>query len=96
MSLERIHKFVVLSQEMKCFTKAVYLLLAFNILGCSYAYSMPKFRKQVTDLYSLFWAFIHSSLLWLQHGLVIMSDQRSLISSNPEDHVVRDVKSWYD
>ena len=39
--VERVNKIVVLSQEMKCFTKVVYLLVAFNILGFSYAYNIP-------------------------------------------------------
>ena len=47
--VERVDKFVVLSQEMKCFTKFVYLLVAFNILGCSYAYNMPISEASVNN-----------------------------------------------
>ena len=40
-------KFVVISQEMKCFTEVVSLKVAFNILGCSYAYNNFVSKLQI-------------------------------------------------
>ena len=88
---------VVLSQEMECFTKVVCLLVAFNILGCSYAYNMPisdksyRFIQLVLSIHSL---ESSANLIWLQHGVVIRGDQRRPTSGNPADYVAPDVILW--
>ena len=82
---------------MKCFTKVVYLFVAFNILDCSYAYNMPiseasyRFIQLVLSIHS---SESNANLIWWQHGVVIGSDQRRPTSSNPEDYVVRDIILW--
>ena len=82
---------------MKCFTKVVYLLVAFNILGFSYAYNIPiseasyRFIQLVLSIHS---SESNANLIWLQHGVVIRGDQRRPTSSNPEDYVVHDIILW--
>ena len=72
---------------MKCFTKVVYLFVAFNILDCSYAYNMPiseasyRFIQLVLSIHS---SESNANLIWWQHGVVIGN----------EDYVVRDIILW--
>ena len=96
-SVERVDKFVVLSQEMNCFTEVVFFLVVFNIWDCSYAYNVPiseasyRFIQLVLSIHS---SESNANLIWLQHGVVIRGDQRRPSSSNPEDCVVHDVILW--
>ena len=97
MSVDRVDKFVVLSQEMKCFTKVVCLLVVLNIWSCSYSYNVPiseascRFIQLVLSFHS---SQSNADSIWLQHGVVIRGDQRKPPSSNPEDYVVHDVILW--
>ena len=87
-------KFVVFSQEMKCFTQVVVFLVVFNIFGCSYSYNTPiseasyRFIQLILSIYS---PESNGNSIWLQHLVIITGDQRRPTSCNPEEYLVPDV-----